>query len=353
MMESPRGELFSTPDRDAKMAGYSAPLVRSTIGRNNSQRPLPDLKVQGCDPLIHPGKSQHKMTELRCGKQTHPGLPSLPACHSRVEESPTLLKELGSRAHAVCGGEPDYPSQYLHLQQKLRLPPHHQVTFHVPRASLSIRISGRQSLCLQLPPDPLRINRSWLPLQVAGPLGNGLASLAWACPGHFLPSESQPPGLAPGSACLTMQLEKPQVIHLFHHLPMNVDSAHSPVEYLTMRVEKGSRRWLKKGLLAAVAVCILVPVTYKIIPALLQDIIYTYRLSVPFFVDLSRPADLSLNHTINMYLTSEEGISLGVWHTVPESRWKEAQGKDLMWYQNTLNDGSPIFIFLHGNTGTR
>ncbi|XP_047206604.1 monoacylglycerol lipase ABHD12-like isoform X3 [Girardinichthys multiradiatus] len=114
-----------------------------------------------------------------------------------------------------------------------------------------------------------------------------------------------------------------------------------------------SRRWLKKGLLAAVAVCILVPVTYKIIPALLQDIIYTYRLSVPFFVDLSQPADLSLNHTINMYLTSEEGISLGVWHTVPESRWKEAQGKDLMWYQNTLNDGSPIFIYLHGNTGTR
>ncbi|MED6276522.1 hypothetical protein CHARACLAT_003847 [Characodon lateralis] len=170
-----------------------------------------------------------------------------------------------------------------------------------------------------------------------------------------------------------MQLEKPQVIHLFHHLPMNVGSAHSPVEYLTMRVEKvyistltccgqsvrklmvheQSPRWLKKGLLAAVAVCILVPVTYNIIPALLQDIIYTYRLSMPFFVDLSRPADLSLNHTINMYLTSEEGISLGVWHTVPEGRWKEAQGKDLMWYQNTLNDGSPIFIYLHGNTGTR
>ncbi|KAK1905562.1 Lysophosphatidylserine lipase ABHD12 [Dissostichus eleginoides] len=34
---------------------------------------------------------------------------------------------------------------------------------------------------------------------------------------------------------------------------------------------------------------------------------------VPFFIDLSRPSDLSLNHTINMYLTSEEGISLGVW----------------------------------------
>ncbi|KAM4607779.1 lysophosphatidylserine lipase ABHD12-like isoform 2-T2 [Polymixia lowei] len=54
-----------------------------------------------------------------------------------------------------------------------------------------------------------------------------------------------------------------------------------------------------------------------------------------------------------MYLTSEEGISLGVWHTVPESQWKEAQGKDLAWYQNSLGDGSPVFIYLHGNGGTR
>uniref|UniRef100_A0A3B5QR50 AB hydrolase-1 domain-containing protein n=1 Tax=Xiphophorus maculatus TaxID=8083 RepID=A0A3B5QR50_XIPMA len=95
-----------------------------------------------------------------------------------------------------------------------------------------------------------------------------------------------------------------------------------------------------------------VPVTYKIIPVLIQDIIHTYRRDVPFFEDLSRPADFSLNHTVNMYLTSEEGISLGVWHTVPESRWKETQGKDLLWYQNTLNDGNPVFIYLHGNTGS-
>uniref|UniRef100_UPI0037E7B7FD lysophosphatidylserine lipase ABHD12 isoform X2 n=1 Tax=Semicossyphus pulcher TaxID=241346 RepID=UPI0037E7B7FD len=74
---------------------------------------------------------------------------------------------------------------------------------------------------------------------------------------------------------------------------------------------------------------------------------------VPFFVDLSQPADFSLNHTINMYLTSEEGISLGLWHTVPDNLWKEAQGKDLAWYQNSLGDGSPVFIYLHGNTGTR
>ncbi|XP_053189226.1 monoacylglycerol lipase ABHD12-like [Scomber japonicus] len=125
----------------------------------------------------------------------------------------------------------------------------------------------------------------------------------------------------------------------------------------TARVQRKQRapsRWsLKRGLFAILIIFILAPFTLKILPELIQHLVYTQRISVPFFVDLSQPSDQSLNHTINMYLTSDEGISLGVWHTVPESQWKEAQGKDLAWYQNTLSNGSPIFIYLHGNTGTR
>ncbi|XP_013875339.1 monoacylglycerol lipase ABHD12 [Austrofundulus limnaeus] len=113
-----------------------------------------------------------------------------------------------------------------------------------------------------------------------------------------------------------------------------------------------SRPWVRWALLAA-AVCVLVPVAVFWLPDLIQHYIFVYRVRVPFFMDLSRPEDFSQNHTINLYLTPEEGISLGVWHTVPEHRWKEAQGKDLSWYQNTLNDGSPVFIYFHGNTNTR
>lgn len=40
-------------------------------------------------------------------------------------------------------------------------------------------------------------------------------------------------------------------------------------------------------------------------------------------------------------------------HTVPENQWKQAQGKDLDWYQSSLGGGSPIVIYLHGNGGTR
>ncbi|ROK15674.1 Monoacylglycerol lipase ABHD12 [Anabarilius grahami] len=69
------------------------------------------------------------------------------------------------------------------------------------------------------------------------------------------------------------------------------------------------------------------------------------------YVDLSRPSDIGLNHTINIYLKPEEGVRVGVWYTVPEHRWKEAQGQNLEWYEKALGDGSPIFIYLHGNGG--
>lgn len=34
---------------------------------------------------------------------------------------------------------------------------------------------------------------------------------------------------------------------------------------------------------------------------------------VPFLADLSRPEELGLNHTVNLYLSSEEGVTLGIW----------------------------------------
>ncbi|XP_034537802.1 lysophosphatidylserine lipase ABHD12 isoform X2 [Notolabrus celidotus] len=111
--------------------------------------------------------------------------------------------------------------------------------------------------------------------------------------------------------------------------------------------------WLKRGVLALLIMLVFGPYLLTKLPELIQHGVYAHRIRLPFFIDLSQPADFSQNHTVNMFLTSEEGISFGVWHTVPESLWKEAQGKDLAWYHKSLGDGRPVFIYLHGNTGTR
>uniref|UniRef100_A0A8C6UW50 Si:ch211-117n7.7 n=1 Tax=Neogobius melanostomus TaxID=47308 RepID=A0A8C6UW50_9GOBI len=130
------------------------------------------------------------------------------------------------------------------------------------------------------------------------------------------------------------------------------DSPQKPAKAQLQKKEKTSKSW-KKIILLSLAAAAMLGFSVKILPELIQQFAFMYRIRLPFFVDLSQPADFSLNHTVNMYLTSEEGISLGVWQTVPESRWKEAQGKGLDWYQKALSDGSPVFIYFHGNTNSR
>lgn len=40
-------------------------------------------------------------------------------------------------------------------------------------------------------------------------------------------------------------------------------------------------------------------------------------------------------------------------HTLPASQWEKAGGKSPEWYWETLGDGRPVIIYLHGNVGTR
>ncbi|KAG9344305.1 hypothetical protein JZ751_010974 [Albula glossodonta] len=119
---------------------------------------------------------------------------------------------------------------------------------------------------------------------------------------------------------------------------------------------QSSSGWSRRILKAFLGLCVVyvsVPVILRLFPGLLGHVLYSHIFRVPFLVDLSRPEDLSLNHTVNFYLTPEEGISLGVWHTVPDTQWREAQGKELAWYEESLKDGVPVIIYLHGNGGTR
>ncbi|XP_076830797.1 lysophosphatidylserine lipase ABHD12 [Brachyhypopomus gauderio] len=128
---------------------------------------------------------------------------------------------------------------------------------------------------------------------------------------------------------------------------------HKSTKRKISEVQRRSRLWvwIKRALLGLVVLYAALPFILRLFPGIVQHLVYKHAIS--YFVDLSRPHDLALNHTANMYLSSEEGVTLGMWHTVPEHRWAEAQGKDLDWYEKSLGDGSPVFIYLHGNTGSR
>ncbi|XP_066536215.1 lysophosphatidylserine lipase ABHD12-like isoform X2 [Hoplias malabaricus] len=120
---------------------------------------------------------------------------------------------------------------------------------------------------------------------------------------------------------------------------------------LQVQVRSSWKSWMKWALLVLCVLYVVITFIICLFPSIVQHLVYAqYVLS---FVDLSRPSDFFLNHTINMHLTSEEGVTLGVWHTVPEKKWKEAQGKGLDWYEKSLGDGSPVFIYFHGNRNNR
>ncbi|XP_028845707.1 monoacylglycerol lipase ABHD12 [Denticeps clupeoides] len=113
------------------------------------------------------------------------------------------------------------------------------------------------------------------------------------------------------------------------------------------------RTWLTWLVLGVCAAYLCAPLLLRLFPAIMHHAFFSHVVRIPFLTDLSRPEDLSLNHTVNLYLTSEQGVTLGVWHTVPERQWQEAQGKDPRWYEAALGNGAPVIIYLHGNTGSR
>ncbi|XP_073433773.1 lysophosphatidylserine lipase ABHD12-like [Dendrobates tinctorius] len=110
--------------------------------------------------------------------------------------------------------------------------------------------------------------------------------------------------------------------------------------------------FMKLCAITLVAIYICVPFIVRLFPALLGKVVYLNMVKIPLFVDLKNPREV-VNHTVNFYLTSEEGVTLGIWHTLPTSRGEEAKDKDQRWYERALADDNPVIIYLHGNGGTR
>ncbi|KAK7142498.1 hypothetical protein R3I94_011993 [Phoxinus phoxinus] len=121
------------------------------------------------------------------------------------------------------------------------------------------------------------------------------------------------------------------------------------------RWRRGGLMWrLRRILIWVLGIYIAIPVIIKLCPAIQAKLVFLNFVRVPYFIDLKRPQDQGLNHTHNFYLQPEEGINIGVWHTVPTVMWREAQAKDPEWYDKSFQQSNhPVILYLHGNAGTR
>ncbi|KAK7103558.1 lysophosphatidylserine lipase ABHD12-like [Littorina saxatilis] len=100
-------------------------------------------------------------------------------------------------------------------------------------------------------------------------------------------------------------------------------------------------------------------ISYIALPIFLMDnswivpkLVFSTLVKWPPFVDPSYPTDFGLNSTRNFYFDVEKGIMIGAWHTLPASLSAE---RDVPWeeYEDLLRSDKPIFLYLHGNSGTR
>lgn len=110
---------------------------------------------------------------------------------------------------------------------------------------------------------------------------------------------------------------------------------------------------LRRVMLWLLVVYVSIPFIIKLCPSIQAKLVFLNFVRMPYFIDLKRPLDQGLNHTRNFYLEPEPGQKIGVWHTVPADMWREAQGKQAKWYDDTLVLSNPIILYLHGNAGTR
>ncbi|XP_051502884.1 lysophosphatidylserine lipase ABHD12-like isoform X1 [Myxocyprinus asiaticus] len=141
--------------------------------------------------------------------------------------------------------------------------------------------------------------------------------------------------------------------HCHEHTHAGTDPGGSG-KAMGRRYRRGGLMWrLTRIIIWVLGIYIAIPVIIKLCPSIQAKLVFLNFVRVPYFIDLKRPQDQGLNHTHNFYLQPEEGINIGVWHTVPAVMWREAQGEDAEWYDRSFQSNHPVILYLHGNAGTR
>jgi abhydrolase domain-containing protein 12 len=98
---------------------------------------------------------------------------------------------------------------------------------------------------------------------------------------------------------------------------------------------------------------VVIPIFVKANQSILPIFVFSNLLRWPPFMNLSSPVDFALNNTRNFYLHVEDGVDIGVWHIRPSDL--AAEQSNIPWenFEDGLNNGNVIFLYLHGNGGTR
>ena len=92
------------------------------------------------------------------------------------------------------------------------------------------------------------------------------------------------------------------------------------------------------------------PFLFKFSPWLQTNMVFLPSVRMPNDLNFSNPSALGLPATHNLYLTSQPGVTVGVWHILPASSQASCDQHSCT---DQLVSGQPIVLYLHGNTAHR
>jgi abhydrolase domain-containing protein 12 len=80
--------------------------------------------------------------------------------------------------------------------------------------------------------------------------------------------------------------------------------------------------------------------------------IFVHHMRTPFFANISDPASFGLQAAREFELKHKDGCTLQIWQILPKEYHHHGPVSDGS-FITALSDGSPIILYMHGNTGTR
>ncbi|KAJ3070875.1 hypothetical protein HDU98_006108 [Podochytrium sp. JEL0797] len=82
--------------------------------------------------------------------------------------------------------------------------------------------------------------------------------------------------------------------------------------------------------------------------------LFLNQINFPFFTDFSKPEafGFSPNRCRNFYITTPDGIKLGIWHILPSLYYRQSTLETPEMQRKALLE-RPVFMYFHGNAGNR
>eukprot|EP00088_Acartia_fossae_P033425 TRINITY_DN34217_c0_g1_i1.p1 TRINITY_DN34217_c0_g1~~TRINITY_DN34217_c0_g1_i1.p1 ORF type:complete len:395 (+),score=56.75 TRINITY_DN34217_c0_g1_i1:196-1380(+) len=103
----------------------------------------------------------------------------------------------------------------------------------------------------------------------------------------------------------------------------------------------------------AILLFIALPFVFKYSTYIQRHLIFLPSVKLPRFIDYEDPESEGIPGGRNFYLYSEPGVKIGVWQILPEDIKGSHKTHSVEWFEEQLQDGRTVILYLHGNSNDR